>query len=175
MKQKLVYIKNKKIVSVSLFHFVSPCFITGIDQGFWSFSSCVRDCWSVLSCFITNETDHQWELLLVCFICSILFQSILEFSLYFLTVSSVSVTEKKTFPPKKTLRGFCAVYLFIAGLYSTVGSTSDCRWRDLKFEFPGHKTFVEIDHEIISTFSLSIPLIQEGQLSVTKPAKEKCE
>ena len=54
------------------------------------------------------ETDHQWELLLVCFICFILFQSILEYSLYILIVSSVSVTEKKTCP-KKNLHGFCAV------------------------------------------------------------------
>ena len=45
--------------------------------------------------------------------------------------------------------------------------------------------YVEIDHEIIYTVILLIPLIQEGQLSVTgenmcisrrtEPAQEKCE
>ena len=86
-------------VSVSLLHYVTPCFVTSTDQGVWTVSSC----------FVTNEThetDHQWELLLVCFICFILFQSILEYSLYILIVSSVSVTEKKTCP-KKT----CVVFM----------------------------------------------------------------
>ena len=32
---------------------------------------------------------------------------------------------------------------------------------------PGHLTFAEIDHEIISLVILSLPLIQEGHLSVT--------
>ena len=32
---------------------------------------------------------------------------------------------------------------------------------------PGHLTSVEIDHEIISMAIQSLPLIQEGQLSVT--------
>ena len=31
---------------------------------------------------------------------------------------------------------------------------------------PGGRRFVEIDHEIFSTVILSLPLIQEGQLSV---------
>ena len=30
-----------------------------------------------------------------------------------------------------------------------------------------HHSFVEIDHEIFSTVILSLPLIQEGQLSVS--------
>ena len=38
----------------------------------------------------------------------------LEYSLYILIVSSVSVTEKKTCP-QKNLRGFCAVYVFQSG------------------------------------------------------------
>ena len=86
-------------VSVSLLHYVTPCLVTSTDQGVWTVSSC----------FVTNETnetDHQWELLLVCFICFILFQSILEYSLYILIVTSVSVTEKKTCP-KKT----CVVFV----------------------------------------------------------------
>ena len=37
------------------------------------------------------------------------------------------------------------------------GSTLQCRQR----------TFVEIDHEILSTAIFSLPLIQEGQLSVS--------
>ena len=84
---------------VSSFHPVSPCFVTSFEQVFCT----------VTSCFVTNETnetDHQWELLLVCFICFILFQSILEYSLYILIVTSVSVTEKKTCP-KKT----CVVFV----------------------------------------------------------------
>ena len=32
---------------------------------------------------------------------------------------------------------------------------------------PGHHYFVEIDHGIFSTVILSLPLIQEGQLSVS--------
>ena len=31
----------------------------------------------------------------------------------------------------------------------------------------GHHSFMEIDHEIFSTVILSLPLIQEGQLSVS--------
>ena len=82
-----------------MLHYVTPCFVTSTDQGVWTVSSC----------FVTNETneiDHQWKLLLVCFICFILFQSILEYSWYILIVSSVSVTEKKTCP-KKT----CVVFV----------------------------------------------------------------
>ena len=32
---------------------------------------------------------------------------------------------------------------------------------------PGQHSFVEIDHEMFSTVILSLPLIQEGQLSVS--------
>ena len=77
-------------------------FLNSIDQGVWTVSSC----------FVTNEmneTDHQWELLLVCFICFILFQSILEYSLYILIVSSVSVMEKKTCR-KKTCLVLCSIW-----------------------------------------------------------------
>ena len=55
-----------------------------------------------------------------------------------------------------------------AGPASAVGSESNCGSRDRKFEpQPSHITFMEIDHEIISTVILSLPLIQEWQLSVT--------
>ena len=37
---------------------------------------------------------------------------------------------------------------------------SDCRFWDSQ---PGHMTFVEINHEIISTAILPLTLIQEGQ------------
>ena len=55
-----------------------------------------------------------------------------------------------------------------AGLHSTVRSASD--WRSWHREFesqPCHITFVEIAHKIISAAILPLPLIQEGQLSVT--------
>ena len=75
----------------------------------------------------------------------------------------------------------------VAGLYSRVGSISDCRSRvgpalvaqlDVPSDWrPGGRgfnpsrgrqlSFVEIDHEIFSTVILSLPLIQEGQLSVS--------
>ena len=65
-------------------------------------------------------------------------------------------------------------------------STSDCRSGAHKFESQhGHITFMEMDHETISTVILSLLLIQEGQLSLlakvpvnplrTEPAQEKCE
>ena len=51
---------------------------------------------------------------------------------------------------------------------SAVGSASDCRSRGSEFEpQPGRITFVEIGHEIIIVAILPLPLIQEGQLSVT--------
>ena len=56
-KQKWIYIIKNSICFIVSFRFT--LFITGIDQGFWSFSSYVRDCWSVSSCFIIIETDHQ--------------------------------------------------------------------------------------------------------------------
>ena len=40
-----------------------------------------------------------------------------------------------------------------------MGSLSDCQL--------GHIIFVKIDHEIISTVVVTLPVIQEGQLSVT--------
>ena len=55
-----------------------------------------------------------------------------------------------------------------ARLHSAGSSASDCRARGHKFESQlGHITFMETDHEIISTAILSLSLIQEGQLSVT--------
>ena len=69
-----------------------------------------------------------------------------------------------------------------AGLCGSVGCASD--WRPGGCEFDPHRgqqhSFVEIDRKIFSTVILSLPLIQEGQLSVsgermctipTKPAQ----
>ena len=56
-----------------------------------------------------------------------------------------------------------------AGLGGTVGGASDRRPRGHGFEACRGRqhSFVEIDHEIFSTAILSLPLIQEGQLSVS--------
>ena len=57
----------------------------------------------------------------------------------------------------------------LAGLGGAVGCASD--WRPGGRGFDPRRgrqhSFVEIDHEIFSTFILSLPLIQEGQLSVS--------
>ena len=56
-----------------------------------------------------------------------------------------------------------------AGLGGSVGCASD--WRPEGRGFGPRRgrqhSFVEIDHEIFSTVILSLPLIQEGQLSVS--------
>ena len=56
----------------------------------------------------------------------------------------------------------------IAGLGGSVGCASDWRSGDPGFDPRRGRqhSFVEIDHEIFSTFSISLPLIQEGQLSI---------
>ena len=57
----------------------------------------------------------------------------------------------------------------VAGLDSSVGCPSD--WRPGGRGFDPRRSrqhsFVEIDFEIFSTVILSLPLIQEGQLSVS--------
>ena len=61
---------------------------------------------------------------------------------------------------------------FRGQLHIAVGNMSNCRYKHLKFESQlGHKTFMESDHEIISTV-IPFLLIQEGQMSVT--AKSIC-
>ena len=58
--------------------------------------------------------------------------------------------------------------LAIAGLSGSVGCASD--WRPDRGFHPRwgwQHSFMEIDHEIFSTVILSLPLIQEGQLSVS--------
>ena len=59
--------------------------------------------------------------------------------------------------------------LLLAGLGGAVGCASD--WRPGGRGFDPRRgrqhPFVEIDHEIFSTVILSLPLIQEGQLSVS--------
>ena len=76
---------------------------------------------------------------------------------------------------------------------SMQSAACDCRSRGLEFELqPGHQTFLEVEHETISTAILPLMLIQEELLSVTctakvcalklvnhfrrsKPAQEQCE
>ena len=58
--------------------------------------------------------------------------------------------------------------LYQAGLGSSVGCTLDCWSGGCEFEAPVRQhSFVDIDHEIFSTVIVSLPLIQEGKLSVT--------
>ena len=61
------------------------------------------------------------------------------------------------------------IQLYIAGLGGAVGCASD--WRPGGRGFDPRRgrqhSFVETDHEIFSTVILSLPLIQEGQLSVS--------
>ena len=56
-----------------------------------------------------------------------------------------------------------------AGLGGAVGCASDWRPGGRGFDprRGRHHSFMEIDHEIFSTVILSLPLIQEGQLSVS--------
>ena len=49
---------------------------------------------------------------------------------------------------------------YLAGLSGSVGCA-------VRLETRRQHSFVEIDHEIFSTVILSLPLIQEGQLSVS--------
>ena len=57
--------------------------------------------------------------------------------------------------------------IFLACLGGSVGCASDWRPGGPGFNPRRGHSFVEIDHEIFSTVILSLPLIQEGQLSVT--------
>ena len=58
---------------------------------------------------------------------------------------------------------------FDTGLGGSVGCASDWRPGGRRFDSRQGRqhSFVEIDHEIFSTVILSLPLIQEGQLSVS--------
>ena len=76
------------------------------------------------------------------------------------------------FLPKCGLRVFLVCHRYqqqLAGLGGAVGCASD--WRPGGRGFDPRRgrqhSFVEIDHEIFSTVILSLPLIQEGQLSVS--------
>ena len=51
--------------------------------------------------------------------------------------------------------------------HSAVGNMSDCRSRGREFNPSPSHTFAEIDHEIILQPFSSLPLIQEGLLSLT--------
>ena len=61
------------------------------------------------------------------------------------------------------------VYKILAGLGGSVGCAIRLETRRSRVQPPPRSaaTFVEIDHEIFSTVILSLPLIQEGQLSVS--------
>ena len=66
------------------------------------------------------------------------------------------------------MKRFADVYIISAGL----GSSAECMldWWSGGLEFVAlvlPHSFIEIDHEIFSTVILSLPLIQEGKLSVT--------
>ena len=84
-------------------------------------------------------------------------------------------TYKHTFKLFRSLQitaNILFVYFFIkayASLGGSVGCASD--WRPGGRGFNPRRgrqhSFVEIDHEIFSTVILSLPLIQEGQLSVS--------
>ena len=63
-----------------------------------------------------------------------------------------------------------SIYIYTwAGLGGSVGCASDWRLGGCGFDprQGWQYSFVEIDHEIFSTVILSLPLIQEGQLSVS--------
>ena len=74
-----------------------------------------------------------------------------------------TLKRKNLFPQREQILSFKA------GLGGAVGCASD--WRPGGRGFDPRRgrqhSFVEIDHEILSTVILSLPLIQEGQLSVS--------
>ena len=56
----------------------------------------------------------------------------------------------------------------MVALVAQLNAPADWRPEDRGFNPRGRQhSFVEIDHEIFSTVILSLPLIQEGQLSVS--------
>ena len=57
-------------VSVSLLHFVSPCFVTSTDLGVWTVSSCFRVFPIYLIRFICYETEMGLLKKYICFIVS---------------------------------------------------------------------------------------------------------
>ena len=71
--------------------------------------------------------------------------------------------------PQRTTIPATEVIDIVAGLGGSVDAPSD--WRPGGRGFNPRRgrqhSFVEIDHEIFSTVILSLPLIQEGQLSVS--------
>ena len=70
---------------------------------------------------------------------------------------------------KKYSKSCVACLEFIAGLGGSVGCAVRLETRRSRVQPPPRSEhfFVEIDHEIFSTVILSLPLIQEGQLSVS--------
>ena len=70
----------------------------------------------------------------------------------------------------KVTHPFTALFITVAGLSGAVGCASYWRpgGRGVDPRRGRQHSFVEIDREIFSTVILSLPLIQEGQLSVSK-------
>ena len=61
-----------------------------------------------------------------------------------------------------------AYCVYLTRSHCAVDTATDCRSRDRKCESQiCHMTFVETDHGNISTLIFPLPLIQEGQLSVS--------
>ena len=129
---------------ISLFHSVSPCFITSFEQVFWSVSSCFRDFPLYLIRSICYETEmglYIYKKKDVCFIvsfrfilfrnehisnflvCFILFQS---FFLYILFVSFVT-KQKWVYKKKMYVSSFHFVSLcFVTSIFQIVWSVSSC-------------------------------------------------
>ena len=65
------------------------------------------------------------------------------------------------------MRYFIKAYVLGAGLGGSVGCAVRLETRRSRVQPPPQHSFVELDQEIFSTVILSLPLIQEGQLSVS--------
>ena len=63
----------------------------------------------------------------------------------------------------------CLLFLYVVASVAQLDAPSDCRpgCRGFNPRQGRQHFFVEIDHEIFSMVILSLPLIQEGQLSVS--------
>ena len=84
-------------------------------------------------------------------------------------LASVGVYLAATKDSKTSHCNSACLRFFYAGLGGAVGCASD--WRPGGVGYDPRRgrqhSFVEIDHEILSTVILSLPQIQEGQLSVS--------
>ena len=113
-----------------MLHFVTPCFVTSTDQGVWTVSSC----------FVTNETnetDHQWELLLVCFILFHSFSVHFRVFLIYFNCFICFCYREKNMPKKKPVWFLCSIYW--TATISAIFRSSATRRLHIKFEqhWPG--------------------------------------